>query len=221
MTIEVALGRQLLDQFVNALIAGDNNQCTQITDRVIADGTPIFQVYEQLFQPALYRVGQLWAENRISVATEHQATAITEGLMNHLYPQLINPERLGRRVLLATVESELHQVGIKMAADVFESLGWDSIISEPGISTEALLTRIASTKPDMVGISLCVSSHLSNLQNMLTQIRKVHPHLPILIGGQGLLYGAKAVADHYFGVTYLDDLKHLHRLLADSEDKPN
>jgi hypothetical protein len=50
-------------------------------------------LYKDLFQKSLYRVGEVWEFNRISVAREHLATAITEGFLNLIYPMLFGLEQ--------------------------------------------------------------------------------------------------------------------------------
>ena len=88
----------------------------------------VYPFYNNLFQKSLYRVGELWESNRISVAKEHLATAITEGLLNLVYPKLFEPEqyRKGRTILISCTANEFHQIGGKMVADVCELNGWDS-----------------------------------------------------------------------------------------------
>ena len=67
-----------LNRFIEALVAGQRGGCAAILDHYLKKQTPILEIYEHLFQPALYRIGDLWEANRISVASEHMATAIVE-----------------------------------------------------------------------------------------------------------------------------------------------
>lgn len=198
------------DTFVAALIEGDREACERISQQVLSDTEPL-RLYLELFQPALYRIGDLWACSQISVAVEHRATAITEWLMNQVYPRFINPQRTGRRVILATVEEELHQVGVKMVADLFEHHGWDTHLPGAGCPTLQLLAVIDDLRPDALGLSCSVAWHFDTLQQMLRQLRDVWPDLPILIGGQALSQISDAALegqDHTLWVSNLDQLEH-------------
>ncbi len=85
------------------------------------------QLYLQVFQPALHRVGRLWQLNRVGVAEEHYCTAATQLIMSQLYPYLFTGER-HRRIMVATCASgELHEIGARMVSDFFELEGWDTI----------------------------------------------------------------------------------------------
>ena len=47
--------------------------------------------------------------------------------LSQLYPLIFGQKRRGKRVLVACVGSELHEIGARMVADLFEYQGWDSI----------------------------------------------------------------------------------------------
>ncbi|MEW8627079.1 MAG: cobalamin-dependent protein [Candidatus Thiodiazotropha sp.] len=205
-------------RFLDALIQGDEAECALITNCALENDTSITNLYQGLFQPALYRVGELWATNRISVATEHMATAITEGLMNRIYPHLITHNHHGRKVVIATVEGELHQVGAKMAADVFEMHGWDSLYLGSGQSTATLLSVLGKTQPDMVGLSFSVFYHMDSLKNMLAQIRETYPDLPILVGGQGVDLGGNEIEEAFSNVTSISNLDLLSGVILNVDE---
>ena len=111
-------------------------------------------------------------------------TTITEGLINRLYPMVAKARPDGRKVVLATVEDDLHRVALRMAADIFEMGGWESVLVSTGATLEALLRQLDAERPDGLGLSFSVASHLDRLRRMLTAIRAAYPELPILLGGQ-------------------------------------
>ena len=88
-------------------------------------------LYVNLFQRALYQVGELWEHQRISVAVEHLATAITESLIALVQPQIFCGPRLNRSIIVACVADEYHQLGGRMVADMFELQGWAGIFWGP------------------------------------------------------------------------------------------
>lgn len=178
----------LRKSFLENLLAGNRAACSDNARNYLAINPSIEDLYEDIFKTALYKVGKLWETNQISVATEHLATAITEGILNELFETIISKKRYQKTVVLACVENELHQVGIKMVADIFEKNGWDSFFLGTGIPTGELLRFIRQAKPDLLAISLSVYFNLPNLLEMLTRIRAEFPELGILVGGQAIHY---------------------------------
>lgn len=199
--------------FTNALLAGNRRRCAELTHQALDAGTPVLDLYQQWFQRALYRVGKLWECNQISVATEHRATSIVEGLLNQIFPRIISSRRVGKRIVVGSVAGELHQVGGKMVCDVFEMHGWDAGYLGANTPAGELSRLLREQRPDLVGLSLSVYFHVGVLRGMVDAIRAEFPALPILIGGQGLRHiGPTLIQDPM--VHYLADLHELGRFVA-------
>lgn len=195
--------------FLSSLLAGDEVKCAEITEQILAADDSILSLYQNLYQRALYKVGELWQHNRISVATEHLATAIIEGLLSQIYPRIITHRRTGQKTVIATVERELHQVGCKMVCDVFEMNGWDAIFLGATTPKGEWRTIIHDVQPDLVGLSLTVYFLFDTLRQMIQRIRSEFPDLPVVLGGQGFRHDGKTVADDYPNVLYMASLDEL------------
>ena len=75
---------------------GNRRKCSVIAHRFLNENNSINDLYEKVIKIALYEVGTLWEQNKISVAAEHLATAITEGILNELFEQIIANKRLNK-----------------------------------------------------------------------------------------------------------------------------
>ncbi len=208
--VEAAITERVFQRYTEDLIAGDRTRCAAVVEELLDAGVAVKDIYQALIQRALYEVGELWERNQISVANEHLATAVTEGLMNRIYARIAIPPANGRKVVIASVENELHQVGGKMVADIFEMHGWDSYYLGANVPTDELARYIDDTRPDLLGLSLSVYMHLAVLKSMLDTLTSRFPELPILIGGQAFRHGGRALTRAYLGVQWiasLDDLE--------------
>ncbi|MEI6143541.1 MAG: cobalamin-dependent protein [Mariniphaga sp.] len=194
------------NDFLENLLQGNRIACSDITRKYLSLYPSITQLYEEVFKEALYEVGRLWETNKISVATEHIATAITEGILNELFEQLISKTRYNKKVVVACVDNELHQVGIKMVADVFEMKGWETFFLGTGIPNIELVRFIHEIQPDLLAISLSVYFNFTNLLTMLEMVRKEFPELLIIIGGQAFKHVSDELIDRLGNVILLTDL---------------
>jgi methanogenic corrinoid protein MtbC1 len=204
------LSEAVKKQFTDGLLAGDIEGCRATTMSALDSGADPWLIYQDLFRPALYRVGELWACNQISVASEHLATAVVEQLMIDLYPHFAALASTQRKVVLATVEEELHRIGLRMTADVFDSHGWEPSIANTGCSTDGLVAVIEREHPDAVGISCSVAFHLETLVGMLETLQVRFPNLPLLLGGQAFVSGEGAELEALPSVTVIPDLQALN-----------
>lgn len=207
------IDKETYNRYFESLIKGAKNECVAIFDEVLKNNIPVEIIYTQLFQPSLYQVGEYWEMNKISVATEHMATAITENLMIKLQPQLFSTERIGKKAVIACVANEYHQVGAKMIADIFEMNGWDGYFIGANTPVTELIRFLKSKNPDLLGLSLSIYYNLPELKNTIAIIRQHFPDLPILVGGQAFRWGGTEITEQFSNVACLSGIETLRKYI--------
>lgn len=195
--------------FLESLLKGDRAYCSELVRNELKSNRSVFDIYEQLIKKSMYEIGELWEFNKISTATEHLASAIIESILNEIYPALVTEEKRDRSVVLACVEKEMHQIGIKMVNDVFEINGWRTYYLGPNTPTPALINFTKDINPALLAISVSLYFHLPLLEQMLQQIHEEMPGLKVFVGGQAFRHGGQDVIAQYKHVIYLPDLNSL------------
>lgn len=175
----------IYDEYKSNLLAGNREICTNITQELLDKNVPVKELYLNLFQRALYEVGDLWAAKKISVAVEHVCTSITEGLITLTYPKIFAGENVGKKVVVTCTPGENHQVGARLVADYFDLHGWSSYFVGPNTPYFTLAEYITQNKPDLLAISMSVDFHFGSLNELLTNVSAEFPDLKIIIGGRG------------------------------------
>jgi MerR family transcriptional regulator, light-induced transcriptional regulator len=150
--------RWLLEQYVGAQLAGDRRSALRlILEHGIEQGVALPSLYLDVIQAAQHRIGELWQENRISVAQEHVATAITQVVLAELYRGLVCQASNGRRALVACVSGELHELGTRITADFFEMAGFDVRYLGANVPTDSLVGMVREQRPDLLVLSATMS----------------------------------------------------------------
>ncbi len=194
-------------KFLESLISGERVSCSNYAHKYLEEYHSIQDLYEDVFKASLYDIGKLWEYNKISVATEHLASAIVEAILNEFYHEVVSEEKNENTVILSCIEEELHQIGIKMINDVFEMYGWNSYFLGANTPTKELVDYTKLIKPDLIAISMSIYFHLPNLEKTIKRLREEFSDLPVLIGGQAFQHGEEEVLEQYGNVYYKPDLK--------------
>ncbi len=195
----VEISSLLTEQLIN----GQKLECIKVIDNLIKQNVDLSKVYEMILKDSLYQVGTLWENNKISVAKEHLATAITESLMNHFYDSLDYKEKSNLVAISTTIENEQHQVGARMITDFLEQEGWNCYFLGSETPINDLLKLIEEYKPNLLAISVSIFMNFNILLNTLDTVTRHYPELKIIVGGQAFLHGGQDIADKYANVTYL------------------
>ncbi len=176
---------ELAESYLNALLRGDRHQAGELVMTAVEAGTPIKQIYLDVFQPVQREIGRLWQTNRISVAQEHYCTAATQLIMSQLYPRIFSGERVDRSMVATCVGGELHEIGVRMVADFFEMEGWDTYYLGANTPTEGVLSTVEQRNPDILAISTTITMHVSEVAVLIEQVRAngAGVDVNILVGG--------------------------------------
>lgn len=185
-----AVDQPLLDalagRYLEAQLRGDRQRAVQLlVDEGVRAGVSVSELLLRVITPAQREIGRLWEANEVSVADEHVATAISQLAMSHLY-SYSQPQGLRREhILIACVEGEWHDMGARVAADVLEHHGFSVCLLGPSVPVGDLVDRVRQESPDVVLLSITMSTHLPSLRSTFDTLTRCYPQLAVLVGGRG------------------------------------
>ncbi|PRP93498.1 cobalamin B12-binding domain-containing protein [Enhygromyxa salina] len=176
---------QLAREYLRLLLDWERRGASQLILDAVAAGASIRDMYMHVFQPAQHELGRLWQLNEISIAQEHYCTAAAQLIMSQLYPQLFAEPRSGRTMIVSCVSGELHELGARMVADLFELDGWDTVYFGANTPAPALLAAINEHQPKLLAISATLTVHLGRVRELIDAVRTDADaaHTTIMVGG--------------------------------------
>ena len=171
--------------FLQAILKGQRRAATTVAFESLRDGNPIQDIYVEVFQESLYQVGRLWESNRITVAEEHMATAITQYVLAQMYPHIPASGTRRGNMVITGVAGELHQVGANMVADVLEAQGYDVRFLGTNMPHGGILQAIKEHEADLLGISTTMLFNIPQVTRLAEEVREEFgPRSPrIVVGG--------------------------------------
>lgn len=172
-------------RYLGAAIGGDRAGASQTILAAVDSGVPVADVYLQVLQPAQMELGRLWQVNRISVAQEHYATAVTQMVMSQLYEHIFGAKKTGHSMVAACVGGELHEVGMRMVADMFELHGWDTHYVGASTPAKDVVETVALMHAEVLALSATMSFQMPEVAKVIDAVRS-DPRTKdtkILVGG--------------------------------------
>ena len=171
------------EAFVEALVSGARQEASSAIQSAVDGGMQIEELYLEVFQPSLREIGRLWQTGKITVAEEHLATASTQFIMAQLYPKVFGLPQADRGTLLATcVAGNLHEVGVRMLADVFSLHGWQTHLLGADTPTDAVVKMAVARGADVVAVSATLIEQLDVVSVLIAALREATT-ATILVGG--------------------------------------
>lgn len=169
--------------FHECLRDGDRHGAMRQVESLLDRGMTVREIFLDVFLPSQREFGRLWELGEISVAEEHFATAATQFAMSTMYQRMFSGKRTGRRVLVACAPGELHEIGTRMAADLFELDGWDSVYLGSDNSSSRLRGELRSHSPHLVVLGCTLVESIPALEGLLRTSLRTNPEIPVMVGG--------------------------------------
>ncbi len=197
--------------FYNALVDGDKDGCANLVQSLIEEGVYLKDIYVELFQKSLYRIGKLWDDNKLSIPEEHMATRIIEYLINRFAP--VGKSNSNKKVVIACIDKEFHEIGAKMVSNIFELNGWKSYYLGASVPNKEILKFVKRIDPDIIALSWSLYLNLGRFLEVLDHLTRFFPTKKILIGGQALSENPNNILKKYKNIEYIESLDSLESYL--------
>ncbi|MBU1410890.1 cobalamin-dependent protein, partial [Myxococcota bacterium] len=176
----------LAAEYLDRIVHSDRRGALDLVRQAIERKVEIAELYLNVFEPVQREVGRLWQMQKISVAHEHFASGTTQMAMSMLYEQIFKNDarRTGCAMVAACVGDELHEIGLRMVADLFEMSGWDTVFLGASAPMQAIATMLRETGANLLALSCSMIVHVENIRRTIEFLRENgFADLTILVGG--------------------------------------
>jgi methanogenic corrinoid protein MtbC1 len=145
-------------------------------------------IYERVLSPALAEIGRMWHLREATVADEHFATGATRMIMAELRRHAPREARNGRSCLCTAVGGDLHDLGIRMVADVFEFAGWEAECLGADMPAEEIVSALESRvtgRFDLLAVAANTMLGLRPTADLVAAVREsgAGKGVKVLVGG--------------------------------------
>lgn len=144
--------RPPIRNFVTSAIAGDFTRTRELATSFLALTGSRLGLYTDLFQAAQQYIEELWHVGRATAADEYRVYSAVENAFAALPIELAPDVGASPRILLATLEPEQHDLGLRLVAAALAEAGWrcDLRTRMTGFDLVAIATR---ARYALVGVS--------------------------------------------------------------------
>ena len=180
---------EIQQRFLTLLLRGDSAECLKLADQTIVTTADLKRFYLDVICPSMYRIGQLWESNQVTLSEEHLATVIVSQVMTSQYPRIIQFNVTRGKSVVCLSANEFHELGARMVADFMEMAGWDVHFIGKSTSVDELVDELKRQKPFILAISVATAFNLKALQQVIQLVRDSQEirDIKIIVGGSAFI----------------------------------
>lgn len=174
---------------------------------------------DELVEPLMIEIGALWQKGDLRIMHEHLATASFRSLLERVSSSF-NPSLQAPRLLIATPEGQLHELGAVSVNIAASSEGWQTLYLGANLPANEIAAAAIHSKARAIALSASYIVDASALINSLRTLRSLLPQeFLIMIGGPGATHLRSHLED--FGLEVVSDLRELRTILRETRETPD
>ena len=172
------------------------------------------EVIEGPLMKAMNKVGKHFGDGKMYLPQVIKSARVMNEAVDSLMPFLEREKGhlakafTSRKILLATVNGDVHDIGKNILSLVLSSNNFDVFDLGVMIPNNEIIRNIKEEKPDILGVSGLITPSLDQMVELLKDLEKEKIKLPVIVGGAttSSVHTAVKMAPNYSGVVvYVPD----------------
>lgn len=142
-------------------------------------------LFEQVLEPLMYKIGDMWRDGVLTTVHEHLASAVVRSFLGAILQSEHRPES-GPVLIVTTPAGQLHEFGALMAAIAASSIGWRVIYLGPDSPAEDVARAARQSRARAVALSIIHPADDPHVGQEIVKLgRLLESDMTLFIGGRG------------------------------------
>jgi 5-methyltetrahydrofolate--homocysteine methyltransferase len=174
---------QLFDKIKTAITAGDDVAVKELVNEGLAQKLTPKTILEEAMMPAMKEIGEQFSRNEAYIPDLLVAAQAMNAGVEVLKTRFSGAITNKGRIILGTVEGDVHTIGKNLVMICLESAGYEVMDIGQDIKAQDFVQAYMRDKPDVLGLSALLSSTALCMEQVIKDVRGVDPAAKIIIGG--------------------------------------
>ena len=166
------MSEKLFEEAAEAILKGEADKAVDLAKRGIDEGIDPLELMEKGFVPGINKVGDLFETGRLFLpALIYSATAMEKAteLINAAIPK--EKELVGGKVVLGTVEGDVHDIGKTIVVSLFKANGFDVLDLGRDVPISRFIEEAEKFGADIIGSSTLLTTTMVGQKELEQQLK--------------------------------------------------
>jgi len=188
------------ERLTRAVINGERDGIVALVEEAFSQGLTPLQVSNEGFLPGLEEVGRRFEKNIFFLPQVMQSADTMQTGFARLKEEMKGqPFESRGRILMATVEGDIHDIGKNIVCTLLENHGFEVIDLGKNVPAARILEAARQHRVDAVGLSALMTTTIQQMDVVLEQLRAAGIKVFTMVGGAVVTpeYAERIGADLY------------------------
>lgn len=172
------------DRLAAAIIEGDKDGIVSLVEEALGEGLSVMEVGNEGLLPGLEEVGRRFGSNRVFLPQVMLSAETMQVAFARLKEEMQGEATtsLGR-ILMATVEGDIHDIGKNIVCTLLENHGFEVIDLGKNVPASRIIEQAKTQDVDAVGLSALMTTTLNQMEATIARLREAGVKVFTMVGG--------------------------------------
>lgn len=167
-----------------AVITGDPEGVISLVNQALEEGLSPLQISNEGLLPGLEEVGRRFERNQFFLPQVMQSAETMQRAFARLKEEMQQDALSSAgRILMATVEGDIHDIGKNIVCTLLENHGYEVIDLGKNVPAEKIVAEARQRNVDAVGLSALMTTTMSEMEHVIGRLRKEGIKTFTMVGG--------------------------------------
>jgi corrinoid protein of di/trimethylamine methyltransferase len=180
---------ELYKSMRDSILDGDEELAAELAESSLNNNLDLSKVMNEGFLKGIQEVGELYQAGEYFLPELVCSADAMKAALEILAPELKNTSGFDGitkgRVVIATVEGDVHDIGKKIVTAMLTAAGYDVFDLGIDVPAEQIVRAVTEQKPDILGLSAMLTTTMQEQKNVIELLEKenLRDQVKVIIGG--------------------------------------
>jgi len=167
-----------------AVVKGHPDRARQLAEELLLLGAAPMEIGEKVLIPAMAEVGERFARNEYFLPQVMMSARAMKAAFEPLKEAMKGMDVPTKgRILMATVEGDIHDIGKNIVTTLLENHGYEVIDLGKNIPAEEIAREAARGGISAIGLSALMTTTMVRMKEVIKVLREAGLTVPVVVGG--------------------------------------
>ncbi|MCC5793411.1 MAG: cobalamin-dependent protein [Chromatiales bacterium] len=171
-------------RYLQQVLEGNVAEAIRELTEAAANGLGLQAAYVDVLLPAQREIGRLWHLGDVTIAEEHLVSFATQRAMAVLSSQAEAAPPNGRTCVVAAVSTNVHDIGLRALADLYQLAGWRTIFLGSDVPIDDMPAVLTFFEADLLLLGAMLSTQIPKVEQTVSLVHeRCERPVKVIVGG--------------------------------------
>ncbi len=179
---------EFLNKVKKAIVEGNKNEAVQLAQQAISEKMDLNEVLEKGYIPGIQEVGQLWEGGEYFLPELITSAECMKAAMEIMQPELEKAQidvRSAGKIVIGTVEGDIHDIGKNLVASVLSANGFDLVDLGADVKLEKFIEKAEEVNANLICLSALLTTTMTGQKKLIELLKEkgLYGRFKVMVGG--------------------------------------